>query len=242
MSDPASRTAGVDGERVDLVLLDVGGPIYDDAAYRQALFRAVRELAGQRGDLVDETEFRRVYDEQRQRQGGSLRTAVAERFLGPGSRGRLSELAENYWVYPPSALYADVLPALREMARDYEIAVVANQRAIVDEALRRDGVADHIDIWALSEVVGAEKPDPAIFRHALSEAGVDPARAVHVGNRLDTDVRGAQRVGLRTVWVLRGESPPEPTPEQLAEPDSVVGSLSELPRGTASAPEAPRGR
>jgi FMN phosphatase YigB (HAD superfamily) len=50
-----------------------------------------------------------------------------------------------------------------------------------------------------------------------------------VGNRLDTDVRGAHRVGLRTVWVLRGEAPPNPTPEQLDEPDISVFSLAELP-------------
>lgn len=228
MSDPVPR-AGIDSGRIDLVLLDVGGPIYDDAAYRDALLRATRELAAQQGEHVDDGEFSRVYDEQRQRQGGSLRTAVAERFLPPGSRQRLSELAESYWVYPPSALYSDVLPTLREISRRCTIAVVANQRAIVEEALRRDGVADYIDVWALSEVVGAEKPDPAIFRHALAEAGVRPEHAVHVGNRLDTDIRGAHRVGLRAVWVLRGEAPPEPTAEQLEEPDSVVHSVADLP-------------
>lgn len=212
-------------DRVELVLLDVGGPIYDDAEYYRALLRATTELAG---SAVPESEFRAVYDAQRQRQGGSLRTAVAERFLD-GDRQRLSDLARTYWEYPAAALYPDVLPALRELAGHYRIAIVANQRAVVLEALRRDGVADFVDVWAISEVVGAEKPDPAIFRHALTEAGVAPGNAVHVGNRLDTDVRGAARVGLRTVWVLRGEAPPEPTPAQLAEPDAVVRSLAELP-------------
>ncbi|WP_433870055.1 HAD family hydrolase [Saccharopolyspora sp. CA-218241] len=221
-------------EPIELVLLDVGGPIYDDAAYRDALLRAVRELAAEDGrPAVEEAEFRRVYDERRQAQGGSLRTAVAERFLTAADRQRLSDRAEGYWEYPASALHADVLPALRELAERYTLAVVANQRAVVVEALRRDGVAEHIDIWAISEVVGAEKPAPAIFEHALREAGVDPGRAVHVGNRLDTDVRGAQRVGLRTVWVLRGEAPPEPTAEQLAEPDAAIRTLTELPAALA---------
>lgn len=218
-----------DDHPVDLVLLDIGGPVYDDAAYRDALWRATRELAAERGTRVDEREFRRVYDVQRQRQRGSLRTAMAERFLTSGHREALSELAESYWFYPPSALHPDVLPALREIRRGCRVAVVANQRAVVAEALERDGVAEHVDVWALSEVVGADKPDPAIFHHALSAARVSPERAVHVGNRLDTDVRGAQRVGLRTVWVLRGEAPPEPTAEQLDEPDESVSSLAELP-------------
>ncbi|GAA0526371.1 hypothetical protein GCM10011581_13300 [Saccharopolyspora subtropica] len=216
-------------DRIDLVLLDVGGPIYDDATYRDALLRAATELAAEDGRTVDEAEFQRVYDERRQAQSGSLRTAIAGRFLTPEDRQRLSDRAERYWEYPPSALYTDVLPTLRQLAGRYKIAIVANQRAVVVDALRRDGVADHIDIWAVSEVVGAEKPDPRIFQYALREAGVEPKNAVHVGNRLDTDVRGAHRVGLRTVWVVRGEAPPEPTPEQLAEPDVVVYSLAELP-------------
>ncbi|TDD04875.1 HAD family hydrolase [Saccharopolyspora terrae] len=224
---PADPTTGA--EPIDLVLLDVGGPIYDDAAYRDALLRATRELAAEEGDEVSETEFLRLYDERRQAQGGSLRTAMAQRFLTVQDRQRLSDLAERYWEYPPEALYDDVLPALRLVGERYRIAVVANQRSVVVDALRRDGVAEHIDVWAISETVGAEKPDPRIFQHALDEAGVPASRAVHVGNRLDTDVRGAQRMGLRTVWVLRGEAPPAPTPEQLAEPDIAVHSLAELP-------------
>ncbi|MEV6232179.1 HAD family hydrolase [Saccharopolyspora shandongensis] len=226
---PPQPHPGSEDDRIELVLLDVGGPIYDDKAYRDALLRAARELAAEDGRSVDEAEFQQVYDERRQAQGGSLRTAVAERFLTAQDRQRLSDRAERYWEYPPSALHADVLPTLRELAGRYKLAVVANQRAVVVDALRRDGVADFIDIWAVSEVVGAEKPDPRIFQHAMQEAGVEPKNAVHVGNRLDTDVRGAHRVGLRTVWVVRGEAPPEPTPEQLAEPDVAVFSLAELP-------------
>lgn len=218
-----------ESDRVELVLLDVGGPIYDDTTYRDALLRAARELAAENGtDLVEE-DFQQVYDEHRQRQAGSLRTAITHAFLSPCDREKLSARAEQYWVYPPSALYADVLPALRELSSRYRLAVVANQREVVLDALRRDGVADYIDIWAISEVVGAEKPDPAIFRHALTQAGVDPKHAVHVGNRLDTDVRGAHRVGLRTVWVVRGEAPSQPTPEQLDEPDVAIKSLADLP-------------
>ncbi|MDA3625774.1 HAD family hydrolase [Saccharopolyspora sp. WRP15-2] len=215
--------------RIDLVLLDDGGPVYDDSAYRDALLRAARDLAAVDGREIDEAEFQQVYDERRQAQGGSLRTAVAERFLTAQDRQRLSERAEQYWEYPVSALHDDVLPTLQKLAGRYKIAIVANQRAVVVDALSRDGVSDFVDIWAISEVGGAEKPDPRIFQHALREAGVGPENAVHVGNRLDTDVRGAQRVGLRTVWVVSGEAPPNPTPELLAEPDIAVFSMAELP-------------
>lgn len=221
LSHPAAT-----GQRIDLVLLDVGGPIYDDVVYRDALLRATRELAT--GE-VDEARFQAVYDDHRQQQRGSLRSKIAETFLSSAGRPVLSELAKTYWDYPSSALYPDVLPTLQQLHRHYRTAIVANQRSLVFTALQRDGIADHIDVWALSESVGAEKPHPAIFQHALNEAGTEPTHAVHVGNRLDTDVRGAQRLGLRTVWVLRGEAPLYPTREQFAEPDAAVSTLAEVP-------------
>lgn len=217
------------GTRIDLVLLDVGGPIYDDSWYRDALLRATCELVAEEGGVLAESEFQRVYDARRQSQSGSLRTAIAEHFLGAGDRQRLSDRAESYWFYPPSALHPDVLPAVRELSERYRIALVANQRALVVDSLRRDGVADYVDDWAISESVGAAKPDPAIFWHALNQAGVSPQHAVHIGNRLDSDVRGAQQLGIRTIWLVRGEAPPDPTSEQLGEPDVAVFSMAEVP-------------
>jgi len=50
-----------------------------------------------------------------------------------------------------------------------------------------------------------------------------------VGDRIDYDVLPAARVGMRTVWILRGEAPRDPTPEQLSIPDGVIRTLRELP-------------
>jgi putative hydrolase of the HAD superfamily len=33
---------------------------------------------------------------------------------------------------------------------------------------------------------------------------------------------------MRTVWILRGEAPDDPTPAQLAEPDAVIEDLEQL--------------
>jgi putative hydrolase of the HAD superfamily len=95
--------------------------------------------------------------------------------------------------------------------------------------LRRDGLYDLFTVIALAERVGVEKPNDKIFLYALEEAGVPASRAVHVGNRLESDVRPAQRLGMRAVWLLRGDAPPAPTLDQLAEPDAVITSLVGLP-------------
>ena len=47
-----------------------------------------------------------------------------------------------------------------------------------------------------SAVVGAAKPDPAIFRTALAHAGVDPTEVIHVGDLVSADVVGARSAGI----------------------------------------------
>jgi FMN phosphatase YigB (HAD superfamily) len=83
--------------------------------------------------------------------------------------------------------------------------------------------------WAVSEDLGLDKPVPRIFAHALEVAGADRSRSFMAGDRLDYDIQPAKSVGMRTIWVLRGEAPAEPTEEQLAIPDASVRSLDELP-------------
>jgi FMN phosphatase YigB (HAD superfamily) len=226
------------------VFLDVGGPLYDDANYVAAVVRALDELrAGQGRGPVDRAEVMRIYDTVRARQGGSLRTALAAELLGdPGLRGALHERTRRHWVHPPGTLYPDVLPLLRVLSGRVVVGVLANQEATVVDALTRDGVSPFIDVWGVSALVGYEKPSPELFTWCLEQAGCSPAEAVHVGNRLDTDVRPAASLGLGTVWVLRGEAPDHPTPQQLAEPDVAVPDLTGLAEVLLPLTASPGGR
>ena len=210
---------------VDLVLFDLGGTIYDDETYTRALLRAVRQI----NPGMKEEDFWGVYDGERGRSSGSLRTAIANRFVPGGDREKLIALAKGYWEYPTSALYPDVKPTLSALALKFKLGLVANSGEAALRALRRDGLHDLFDVIALADLVGMEKPNEKIFQYALEKAGVPASRAVHVGNRLDSDIRPAKRLGLRTVWILRGDAPPAPTLEQLAEPDAVVTSLIGVP-------------
>jgi polyol permease family/HAD superfamily hydrolase (TIGR01549 family) len=218
--------AALAGQRdIDLVLFDLGGTIYDDSTYTRALLRAVHEI----DPNVQEHEFWAVYDAQRMRASGSLRTAIANHFVPNQDRQRLVTLAKRYWEYPTSALYPDVKPALKVLAEHFKLGLVANSGEVALKALRRDGLEDLFTVIALADFVGVEKPNEKIFNYALKTAGVSPSRTVHVGNRLESDVRPAQRLGMRTVWLLRGDAPPAPTLDQLVEPDAIIISLLGLP-------------
>jgi FMN phosphatase YigB (HAD superfamily) len=216
--------------RLKAVFCDVGGPIYDDENFVRAVQTALDELRAADGlPDIDRTEFRRIYDRSRAAQGGSLRAALAEAFLGSRDRrGELHERTRSHWVHPVGTIYPDVLPFLESLGGRVRFGILANQEEAVIEALERDGVAPFVDVWGVSAIVGHEKPSPELFRWCLDEAGVRPEEAVHIGNRLDTDVRPAHAMGIAAVWVLRGEAPDEPTAEQLAEADIAVRTLDGL--------------
>jgi len=68
------------------------------------------------------------------------------------------------------------------------------------------------------------KPEPPLFRIALTRLGLAPAQSVMVGDSLEADVRGARRVGMRTVLYAPDGGPASD------EPDLTVRSFVELRR------------
>lgn len=87
------------------------------------------------------------------------------------------------------------------------IAVVSNafgtvQRDLLELELCHEGPGPAVTVGAIvdSAVVGHEKPDPAIFHLALERlGGIDPRRAVHIGDSVVADVHGARGAGLHAL-------------------------------------------
>jgi putative hydrolase of the HAD superfamily len=96
----------------------------------------------------------------------------------------------------------DALRVLK--AHGYKIALVADTRPqTARNVLRQHDLYDLFDAFAISEEIGCEKPDPRMFQAALAALQIAPSdygRVLMVGNRLYRDVRGANDLGLRSVW------------------------------------------
>jgi len=50
------------------------------------------------------------------------------------------------------------------------------------------------------------KPEPIMYQLAMTRLGVAPAETAAIGDRLETDILGAVRAGIRSVFVLSGVS------------------------------------
>jgi len=121
-------------------------------------------------------------------------------------------------------LYDDVLPGLERLKRRPGLAlgVITNGNA----DLRAIGHEHHFRFALAAADFGKAKPDPAIFLAACAALGVAPHHAVYVGDDLRLDVEGAQRAGLRAVWMNRAGSAAHL--DAGIAPDAICASFDEL--------------
>jgi putative hydrolase of the HAD superfamily len=126
--------------------------------------------------------------------------------------------------------YPDAAPALDALrARWLRLVVVSNWDFSLHDILAANGLGERLHGVITSAELGAAKPSPAIFAHALTLAGVRPEFAIHVGDTVEEDVAGALAAGITPVLVRRDGMEPATAPDGVR----TISSLSEL---TALAP------
>ena len=106
----------------------------------------------------------------------------------------------------------------------------------VDDVLRHEKLLECFPVRVYSSDVGYMKPHRRIFEAALDRLGVAAARTVFVGDRVGNDIRGASRVGMKTILLVRNGQ----VPRGRVRPDHTVRDLSEVPTVLQACPEPRR--
>ena len=124
-----------------------------------------------------------------------------------------------------------VFEVLGTMRKDgYRTAMIANANsADARNIIATCGLENYFDVIVISEEVGIEKPDKQIFQVALKRLGIEAGNAVMVGNRIDADIVGANRVGVKSVWFRWNDCYEETIGSEDEKPDFIIKSLAELP-------------
>jgi HAD superfamily hydrolase (TIGR01549 family) len=131
--------------------------------------------------------------------------------------------------------HAELIPGAAAMVRavkalGYPLALVADgPRMTFYNVLTQHQLYDQFDAFAISGDVGVTKPDARMFRCALDQLGITPAdypRVVMVGNHLGRDIKGANELGIISVWLNWS-----PRRSKIPVDDS------EVPRYTIQSPE-----
>ncbi|MHB8483155.1 MAG: HAD-IA family hydrolase [Nitrospiria bacterium] len=125
--------------------------------------------------------------------------------------------SQGWELFPDTT---DVLTALKQ--KGYRLGMITNFDTRVYEVTGALGIGHLLDTMTLSSEAGAPKPDPAIFHKAVEAHQVKPSEALHVGDSLSDDVKGALNAGLQAVLIDR---------RHLFQPDEdyiKIESLTEL--------------
>lgn len=69
------------------------------------------------------------------------------------------------------------------------------------------------------------KPEPIMYQQALARLGVEPHQVVAIGDRLETDILGAIRAGIRSLMVLSGVSSEADLRQVDYRPDWIVPDI-----------------
>ena len=86
-----------------------------------------------------------------------------------------------------------------------------------------------LEYAAQVEAIVLGKPSAAYFAAALEALDADPELTWMVGDDLESDVAGAQGVGMRTVLVRTGKFRPDAVERSRNHPDGIVSSIEHLP-------------
>jgi HAD superfamily hydrolase (TIGR01509 family) len=115
-----------------------------------------------------------------------------------GNRGR--RIASRF-LSEASAAFARNRPLLEALRERYRLGIVSNFYGNLEAVCHSAGLAPLFAVMVDSHCVGAEKPDPAIFRAALDTLRVLPETTVFVGDSLRRDREGARRAGMGFIWI-----------------------------------------
>lgn len=130
-------------------------------------------------------------------------------------------------------IYEDTFSVLEKLKGKYKLLLLTNgspdlqntKLAITPE------IAPYFDSIVISGSFGRGKPDPSIFEYALKKLNVTKDEAIMVGDNLMTDILGASRVEMKSVWINRemkerNEVKPDYEIKQLEELLGILNSLS----------------
>lgn len=206
-------------------------PGLDAEAFAQALLARRREGFARAGETMREVTAE-----------ASMRWTLArfglshpDRALVRGAIDAFFAHEDTRWVVDPEAV--PVLRALSAQGLRLGMFSNATDDVFIQTLVDRLGFRPWLAPALSSANTGIRKPDPAAFAPILASWEVPAGSVVVVGDTLEADVLGAQRAGMRGVWLRsRADARQEDTDNVRGGqsggvvPDAEIWNLANLPR------------
>ena len=199
-----------------------------ESVSRETIDGALRDLSEEITVGHDEG-FDRTYDEWVAHLIGRIDPDLARR-IGQAGLDTFGAVIDQSFIESPPQLVDGAVDVLASLSSSgLKIGLISNtgltSPATYEKWFSTINVLSSFDYIAFSNGLAVAKPSRKIFNATLSLLGVEPARALHIGDNMHTDVAGAAAAGMSTVWVRGGIDSPVNT---SYDPDYTIDSMVEL--------------
>lgn len=233
----------IDWDRIDLVVFDVDGTLYDARRLRRAMLRPLLAAAWRERSLRT-LRVLQVFRAQREVLGGEenphfLQLQYTRTAARTGCDADTVRALVQQWMEqrPLPLLRACrwprvevVFDALRAAGKT--VAVWSDYPA--QDKLRALALQADRVVAATDPEIARLKPDPRGLLALLERTGTPAARALMVGDRLDRDAWAARRAGVPALVLTRDVPAPDGVPSFRAYDDPVFAPLFTAPAGAAA--------
>jgi 2-haloacid dehalogenase/putative hydrolase of the HAD superfamily len=122
---------------------------------------------------------------------------------------------ENPMIYSDAVYFLENIKVpviiLSNIDNDFILKAVENNKIIVNKIIT-------------SEDAGFYKPNDEIFKFALNKCKLEPSEIIHIGDSLSSDVNGANKLGIKTIWLNRNNK----INKTENKPDIICNNLKEV--------------
>ena len=143
----------------------------------------------------------------------------------------LKEARRNFFC-----LFGDAQQTMNSLLIQYDLGIIANQSMDILKMLEESKINRFFKVIVLSSEVKVRKPDREIFRLATNLANTSPEHCIMVGDRLDTDISPANKLGMKTIRTTNSLFKLQQPMNEFEKPTYVVANLSEIANILAKPP------
>jgi putative hydrolase of the HAD superfamily len=149
-------------------------------------------------------------------------TRFSKTFLDLGLSPELipERFEDDYVTICPSKtnLFPKAHETLYYLKERYSLHLISNGfKESTEQKVNNNGLNIYFENVVISEVVGFNKPDKAIFNHALTLANAGIAESIMIGDSIEADIRGAQDYGMKAIYF---------NPERKEKPEDVQQEIN----------------
>ncbi len=113
-------------------------------------------------------------------------------------------MAADYIRISPTKtkLFPQALEVVESLSKKYHLHIITNGFSEVQFVkVKNSGLAPFFDTIITSEMAGVQKPNAKIFHYSLEKTGAKRINSIMIGDDLEADILGAQKVGIDQIYV-----------------------------------------